>query len=205
MVLHLSTATSTKALPFVPSELRQWATRYDRLHIDLGTGDGKFAIQLARRHPSTGVIGLDSNLDHLHGSRRKHPDNVRFERLDAIEWPLESIPVADTVTINFPYGSLLRGLYDGNGQLIERLDALLGLESRLEIRANERALIDTNLDPAPARTRIIDTLEQLDGLRIDYRELRQPELRSYPSSWSKRLGYGRAAPAFLIEAVRGLR
>jgi tRNA G46 methylase TrmB len=91
-----------------PSDHRLWATQFERLHIDLGTGDGKFAVHLARRNPTLGMIGIDACLDHVHGARRRHPGNVRFACIDVLAWPLEMIPAADAVTINFPYGSLLQ-------------------------------------------------------------------------------------------------
>ena len=162
--------TNTSALPatsfLTPSDHRRWATQFEHLHVDLGTGDGKFALQIARRTPGIGVIGVDACLDHLHGPRRRHPANVRFACCDVLEWPLEMIPMADAVTINFPYGSLLRGLFEGDDDLMIRLDALLGSGSRLEIRVNETALIATGLDPERGAQSIVSTLRQIDGLSV---------------------------------------
>lgn len=202
MVIHRTVAPTATVSPPASGDLLRWAAQYDSLHIDLGTGDGTFALDLARQQPASGVVGLDIMLDHLRGSRRRHPSNVRFERLDALEWLPWAIPAADSVTINFPYASLLNGLVKGNNQLVAVLEALLGPGSRLEIRVNQTAFVATGLDQELAPQMIVETLRKLDGLRTRFRELSQAELRSFPSSWAKRLGYGREAPAFIIEAIR---
>lgn len=186
----------------VPADLRLWVTRFDRVHVDLGTGEGAYVIALARKDPGLAVIGLDTCLDHLAGSARRRPDNIRFVRLDALGWPLGLLPVADVVTINFPYGSLLRGLVEGDPELLARLNALLGPGSRLEARVNESALLATGLDPDSGPHRIAHALRRIDGLRVTCGEFSQAELRLFPTSWAKRLGYGKRTTAHLITAVR---
>lgn len=186
----------------VPADLRLWAARFDRVHVDLGTGDGAYAIRLARKHPDRAVIGVDTALDHLVGSARRRPGNVRFASLDALGWPLGSLPEAEAVTVNFPYGSLLRGLVEDDPGLVARLDALLGPGARLDVRVNASALLATGLDAASGPCHIARTLGRIDGLRLTRREMTQSDLRAFPSSWSKRLGYGKQTTAHLITAIR---
>lgn len=195
--------TSTVTISTTASaDIRLWAARFNRVHIDLGTGDGAYAIGLARNDPGVAVIAADTNLDHLHGSARRRPGNVRFVTLDALGWPLGLLPVANAVTVNFPYGSLLRGLVEADPALITRLDALLGRGSRLDVRVNASALLATGLDAGSGPHAITRALGRLDGLRVTCREMTQLELRAFPSSWSKRLGYGKETTAHLIGATR---
>jgi len=186
----------------VPDDLRLWVARFSRVHVDLGTGDGAYAVALARRHADLAVIGIDTCLDHLAGSPRRRPLNVRFAPLDALGWSPGLLPVANAVTVNFPYGSLLRGLVEGDSGLVERLDALLGPGSRLDVRINASAMHATGLDPEGGPDRIAHALRWIDALRVVCRELSQAELRVFPSSWAKRLGYGKQTTAHLITAVR---
>jgi hypothetical protein len=51
-------------------------------------------------------------------------------------------------------------------------------------------------------TEFATALRQIAQMTFILRDLGQPELRSFPSSWSKRLGYGRDSPAMLIEGYR---
>lgn len=183
-------------------DLAAWASRYTRLHVDLGTGDGRFAIHLARQQPELCVIGIDTCLDHLHGSPRRLPANLRFARLDARDAGIGAGLAGTSVSVNFPYGSLLRGLVDADPTLLNRLDHLLGRRGQVQIRVNERALLGTGLDPNGAQHAIVRGLRRLSQVRVSIRLLDQAELRAFPSTWSKRLGFGRPAAAFLIEAAR---
>jgi len=187
-------------------DITTWASGFEHLHIDLGTGDGRYAVHLARARPELGVIGIDTCLDHLHGSSRRMPANVRFVQLDAREIRIEAGTATRSVSINFPYGSLLRALVDADPALLDRLDELLGSRGRLEVRVNERALIDalpdTGLDPDGARHAIVQGLHRLKQIRVSSRPLDQAELRAFPSTWSKRIGFGRPTAALLIDASR---
>jgi 16S rRNA (adenine(1408)-N(1))-methyltransferase len=175
------------------------------VHVDLGTGDGRYALQIARKHPDTAVIGLDTCLDHLRAAPKRHPANLRFVMHDAADCPPAMLPVANTVTVNFPYGSLLRGLVAGNPALLARLDALLGRGSALEVRMNTSALIATGLDAVTGPESIAAALRQVPGLWVSRRAMAQAELRAFPSSWAKRLGYGKPTDAWLIAGARSLR
>jgi 16S rRNA (adenine(1408)-N(1))-methyltransferase len=202
MALHRPITSPPATVSPVPATLPQWAAPFDRVHVDLGTGDGAYALSTARRHPTAAVIGLDTMLDHLRGARKRIPGNLRYVLADALAWPLGTLPVADLVTINFPYASLLRGLVEGDPALLERLDALLGPGSRLSIRINRSALVATGLDPANGPERIATTVRQLPDVRVATCTLDRDDLRAFPSSWAKRLGYGRETGAVLVEAVR---
>src|SRR2546422_3238466 len=85
-----------------------------RAVVDVGTGDGRFALELARTDPSTLAIALDASTDRLvDGARlaRRHGvPNVLF-----VVSSIERLPdmlggIADRGTIHFPWGSLLRGV-----------------------------------------------------------------------------------------------
>ncbi len=184
------------------SAIREWAARYRRRHADIGTGDGKYAIDLARRASDTAVVAIDANLDHLRGARRRDPANLRFVTANALAWPLESLPRVDAVTINFPYGSLLRGLVERDPALLERLDALLAPGGSIEARVNATALIAGGLDPSRAPAAIASALRQVAGVRVSMRPVDRDELCAFPSSWARRLGFGRDTDAWLIEGRR---
>lgn len=182
--------------------LRDWAATRQRVHIDIGTGDGVLALHLARMHPDTAVIGLDINLDRLRGAPKRNPANLRFFAADALDWPQDWLPAADAVTIAFPYGSLLRGLVEGDDRLVERLDALLRPGSQIDVRVNASALVAGGIDPAGAATDIVTALRRVDGLACRIAPLDRAGLRAFPSRWSKRLGYGRPADAWLFAGTR---
>jgi 16S rRNA (adenine(1408)-N(1))-methyltransferase len=94
------------------------AAPFERLHIDVGTGDGRAALALAARDPAALVVGLDAVAAPMaRASRRaaRPPDrggrpNVLFVVAAIEEPPDELVGRADLVTVNLPWGSLLRGV-----------------------------------------------------------------------------------------------
>jgi hypothetical protein len=67
---------------------------------------------------------------------------------------------------------------------------------------NASAFVATGLDPAAGPAAIAATLRRLEGVRVTVRPMSQAELRAFPSSWAKRLGYGKPTNAWLVEARR---
>src|SRR5262245_40178432 len=90
--------------------------------IDLGTGDGSFVYQSARRHPDRFYIGIDaqsSALEKVSEKIHRKPakggaPNLLFIQAAAEELPSELDGVADEVHTHFPWGSLLRALALGD-------------------------------------------------------------------------------------------
>jgi 16S rRNA (adenine(1408)-N(1))-methyltransferase len=87
----------------------------NRLQIDLGTGDGKFVYRTAKQDPETFCIGVDPAAENLreisHKARRKPArgglPNVLFVVASIESMPEELNGLADRVTVNYPWGSLL--------------------------------------------------------------------------------------------------
>src|SRR6185437_9513160 len=48
------------------------------VHVDLGTGDGRFVLDAARAHPLHSVIGVDACRDNLREASRRAPENALF-------------------------------------------------------------------------------------------------------------------------------
>ena len=85
--------------------------------IDLGTGDGRFVLAAAAADPDTLVIGIDASAGAMaeasrraaRPARRGGLPNALFVVAAAEALPPELDGVADVVTIQLPWGSLLRG------------------------------------------------------------------------------------------------
>lgn len=198
MTLLTLAGPKTARLNLPDDTLTAWSARFPGCHIDLGTGDGRFARELARQSPAMAVIGLDTCLDHLKGSPRRLPTNLRYITADALTFATGLLPAAQSVSINFPYGSLLKGLIEGDDDLLLRLDCLLAGESELIVRVNASAIVAAGHDPLVAERAITTSLTSVPHTRMLARSLSQEDLRRFPSSWAKRLGHGRTAKAFCI-------
>lgn len=183
-------------------DIDAWRAHFREMHIDLGTGDAAYAVRLARQRPDLGVLGVDTCLDHVRGSRRCRPLNLALLWCDAAAVPVALDGSAGRVTVNFPYGGLLIGLLDRNDCLLTRLGALLAPAGVVEVRINASALAGSGHTPATAERALMDVCRRLGCDAVRARTLAPVELRRFPSSWAKRIGFGREAAAIEVIGAR---
>src|SRR5690606_25781780 len=88
--------------------------KYNRLILDLGTGDGKFAFYYAQTFPTHFVIGLDSCRENLREYSRTKISNLLYVIANAQSLPFELHGLISHININFPWGSLLHGLLNAD-------------------------------------------------------------------------------------------
>jgi 16S rRNA (adenine(1408)-N(1))-methyltransferase len=176
---------------------------YSDVLIDVGTGDGRYILHVARTRPTWFAVGVDACRDNLRKASRKAPLNALYVIANALALPGELDGMASKLTINFPWGSLLTGLLDGNPMLLEGLLAVARPGAELEIRLNAGALSDAGYTlesgAPPARQALqAGGFDVGDLVRLDARELRQCR-----TSWAKRLAYGRDPRAVCLRATLG--
>jgi hypothetical protein len=175
---------------------------YDDVLIDVGTGDGRYVQHVARTSPTWFAVGVDACRENLRKASRKAPPNALYVIANALALPKEELGgMASKVTINFPWGSLLTALLDGEPMLLEGLTAISRPGAALEVRLNAGALVEAGytLESGSAHTRQMlheGGFDFGDPLRLDGRELRQ-----YPTTWAKRLAYGRDPRAVCLKAM----
>jgi 16S rRNA (adenine(1408)-N(1))-methyltransferase len=173
----------------------------DRVLVDIGTGDGRYVLHVARTRPHWFAIGVDSCRDNLRQTSRKAPPNALYVVANALSLPGELAGVASLVTVNFPWGSLLAGLLEGEQAADQGLLSLLRPGAALEIRTNAGALAQFGCTPESGGARVWRVLreaglEAAEPVRLSARELRQ-----YPTTWARRLAYGRDPRAVYLRAV----
>jgi 16S rRNA (adenine(1408)-N(1))-methyltransferase len=109
--------------------------------IDIGTGDGRFVYQSARRNPNKFYIGIDPNtrpLEKISEKIHRKPDkggapNVLFIQSAIEDLPEELNGVANEVHVHFPWGSLLRGVATGDVALLCNLRRLCAEDAFVEV------------------------------------------------------------------------
>jgi 16S rRNA (adenine(1408)-N(1))-methyltransferase len=110
----------------------------DDVLIDVGTGDGRYVIHVARTRPSWFAVGVDACRENLRKASRRAPANALYVIANALALPKELDGMASKVTIHFPWGSLLVGLLDGEPGLLEGLLAIARPGAALEVRQRRR-------------------------------------------------------------------
>ena len=109
--------------------------------IDIGTGDGRFVYQSARRNPNKFYIGIDPNtrpLEKISEKIHRKPakggaPNVLFIQSAVEDLPAELDGVANEVHVHFPWGSLLRAVATGDVAVLRNLRRVCAVEALMEI------------------------------------------------------------------------
>ncbi len=184
--------------------------------IDIGTGDGRFVYQSARRNPNKFYIGIDPStrpLEKISEKIYRKPakggaPNVLFIQSAVEDLPAELNGVADEVHVHFPWGSLLRAVATGEVEVLRNvrricsagalLEVVIGLDperdqseiERLGLTPLSLEFIDSSLVPNYAAA----------GFQITERGiLAASEWPDFDTSWAKRLkGNQRRPITYLI-------
>lgn len=177
-------------------------TGYESVHVDIGTGDGRYVTHMAAAHPGWFVIGMDSCRENLVAVSRREPANSLFVIANALMLPPELEGQADSVSINFPWGSLLEGLLQSDSPLLPGLLRLARPRARLDLRLNGGALAEVGWSLEAGA-------EQVRSLRLAWGFAMQPAsrldahaLKALPTSWAKRLAFGRDPRAVHLTGLR---
>ena len=109
--------------------------------VDIGTGDGRFVYQSARRNPRKFYIGIDPNTPPLEKISEKiyrkpakgGAGNVLFVQAAVEDLPAELDGVADELHVHFPWGSLLRALAAGDVAILRSLRKICSIGSLFEV------------------------------------------------------------------------
>lgn len=182
------------------TELHARLANYNRISLDLGTGDGKFAFCHAEAFPSRFVIGVDSCRENLHEYSRANLPNLLYVIASAQSLPSELRGLVSHVTINFPWGSLLQSLLNGDARLMFGLESVLGSGARLEVRLNGGALSESGWSLEDGAEHIFHNLETAGWHLAKPMMMDANMLRNFPSTWAKRLAFGRDPRAIQAHA-----
>jgi hypothetical protein len=176
-------------------------TGYGDVLIDVGTGDGRYVLYVARRtSPEWFAIGVDACRDNLREASRKAPGNALYVIANALELPDELGGMASKITLNFPWGSLLTGLLDGEPTLLEGLITIARPGAALEIRLNASALTEAGYTLQSGGAQVRRALHEAGFDTDDPVLLDSSGLRQCHTTWAKRLAYGRDPRAVYLEA-----
>ena len=171
--------------------------------LDIGTGDGRAVLAAAAARPDTFVIGIDASADAMAASSRRAArrgalPNALFVAAGVERAPLTAI--AQTITVNFPWASLLRGVLGGD-------DAVLaGIAQLAAPGASVTALVSVvprdGVGPLPSFG-VLAAVYARHGLAlVESRPATAADIAACGSSWAKRLGAGSTRPVTVLRATR---
>ena len=187
-----------------------------RVHIDLGSGDGRGPYRWASREPSRSFIASDTNpvgLTEIAWKAGRKAERGGVPNLVCIAEPLDALaaelaPVADRITVILPWGSLLRAVAAAELLSLRNIahlclpDASLDVVFSYDARRDARQAI-----PLTARgfdeehIATLPRLYQQAGFQVVGADrLPQTELAGYQTTWAKRLAFGRPRKIWRLRA-----
>jgi 16S rRNA (adenine(1408)-N(1))-methyltransferase len=181
------------------------AAPYPYVWLDLGTGDGRYVTHLAAALPRWLVVGVDACREPLRERSRAVAPNALFVVANALALPGELDGVAQRVSINFPWGSLLEGLVEGGPGLLEGLSRVARLDALLEVRLNGGAVAELGFGLEECLGRVQQVLAAAGWRCGPEMYLSGRQLRSLPTTWARRLAHGPHPWALALRAVRAER
>jgi 16S rRNA (adenine(1408)-N(1))-methyltransferase len=182
--------------------------------VDVGTGDGRFAYQLAGDDPNRFVVGLDALAEPM-GERaataarkpaRGGRPNLVFVHAAIEALPIELHGIADDVYVQLPWGALLEGIVRARADVLQGLAALCRPGARVAVTLNGEIWLEStparyaNL-PVPTPEYVADVVAPgfaAVGIAIGpARYSTEAEAKQLPTTWARRLGHARDHPCFV--------
>jgi 16S rRNA (adenine(1408)-N(1))-methyltransferase len=189
-----------------------------RVVVDVGAGDGRWSYESAKDEPETLFIAIDPDANNLaeyayRASRKASRGGV--ENVAFVVAPVEALPgeldgIADLVRVNFPWGSLLRGLLEADEATLAGLRKIAKRTAGFEAVMSYDPSHDTNAFggetlPALDEDYIDRTLTSAlahRGLSLtERRHMVLDEALELPSTWGRRLLHSRPRDVYFIGGV----
>ncbi|MGA2259900.1 MAG: class I SAM-dependent methyltransferase [Acidobacteriota bacterium] len=205
-----------KVLDVSGEDLAQKRSRFALTLIDVGTGDGRFVYRYAAAHPDTFCIGIDpvrAQMREISAKVARKPSRGGLPNAFFLEAPIENLPaelegVADHITVNYPWGSLLAALVVPHVSLVREIARLGKRGATLTILFNNSVFQDeeymTRLSlPATneqtMKQRVAPQLKQL-GIEIASCSVFEGHPPQW-TSWGRRLVAGSSRKTMAVSAV----
>ena len=198
------------------NELAATVEKHERVVVDLGTGDGRYAFRYAQEHPRTLVIGIDALADNLkevshraaRSPKRGGLANLMFVRASVEKVPDELRGVADEIHVLLPWGRLLVGTILAEEDIMSGLTALAGPNASLRLIYNAEIWADSTPKelaelPALSRPYVEQTMTpayRRFGIELERSRLMDAqEVEELGTTWAKKLADGRNPDFVLID------
>ena len=207
-----------KTIEISAEETVSFLSSYERIVVDIGTGDGRNVYRQARQDPSSLYIGIDpaaENMIETAQKIRRKPEkgglsNVLFVQASAETPPAELLGCADRLTVWFPWGALLEGIVHPEPVILNGMRALCRPGASfcfvMTYSADyEAAEIEKRALPALSESYFLSSYKETllsCGYRLDtVRVLDNSFALGFDSLWAKRLAHGRKRDFYLLEGT----
>ena len=215
----MKSVKGNKTVDISVENLKEVAAEYASVHVDLGTGDGRFVYEAALRDQNTLFIGVDPVEKQLREysvkSVRKKLINVLFLTSSLENLPINLTEIADKVSVILPWGTLLGQIVNPSPEGVTKLTGLLKTGGELEIvlgyspnlEPSESDRLDLpNLSQEYVGNVIVKAFEIMSGgMKLNMLEFFPKEkLTDIGSNWAKKLAFGRPRQIYRLKLIKTL-
>lgn len=187
--------------------------KFKHVHLDIGTGDGRFVYKSAKEDSNTMYIGIDPSETQLRIYSKKAQKDKLANTLFIIGsidvFPTEIFNTINSISIYFPWGSLLFNVVTLPNTFIDLLRNICSNDKETNINI----VFGYSPESEPSETQRLG-LEDID-LEYIYKNLvpklalnnfnidcikifNRSDLKNIESSWGKKLTFGKDRPVFNI-------
>ncbi len=174
---------------------------YNRVFLDLGTGDGRYVRTLAVEHPDWFIIGVDSCRENLHEYSRAKLQNMLFVIASAQGLPGELSGLISHITIHFPWGSLLGSLLTCDASLLNGLSSIARGNARIDVFLNGGAMAEHGVDLECGARSVYQNLWDAGWQMNAPAPMNICALQKHPTTWARRLAHGRDPRAMALSGI----
>lgn len=193
-------------------EFDELRSKFKKVYIDLGTGDGRYVFKNASQNSKNLYVGVDPSQKQLAVYSKKAVKNKLKNSLFVIGsieiYPEVLFGSANKMLIILPWGTLLQSIVNLDESALINIDKTLDSNGTLEI------IFGYSQDAEPTEVKRLG-LDKLDinyinstiipkfielGYKIDsVEELTKEQLDKFETTWSKKLRFGQDRPIFHLE------
>jgi len=191
---------------------------FKRVEIDIGTGDGRFIYTQAKKNPEIFYIGIDTvaenMLEYASKSAQKLTKggvrNVAYVIAAVENLPEELSNLANKIYITLPWGSLLEGIVKGDSGILENVANIAKQQAEFEFLITYDVFHEATeivkrelpiITPDYIKDGLAERFSACGLILEEVHTLSEKDLRAYPTTWAKKLGFGRTREVFVLKGT----
>lgn len=211
------TVTGNKTQNLKETDFLLFIKNFEKTVLDIGTGDGRFVYESAKKNQKTLFIGMDPAQKQMEifsrKANRKKLNNCIFLVGSVEKIPNELYSCTDQIFITLPWGTLLEKTIKPGDDFANELNNLLKKDGMVEIILG----YDVGLEPSEAKRLNLPNIDEkmiLDNVIPalekhfvveEMKALDKKELGKVNTTWAKKLKFGRDRLLYKIRIRKKLQ
>ncbi len=203
-----------KTLKITTNELNNLINKYNKVVLDMGTGDGRFIYKQALNTPTTFFMGIDPSEKQLK-VYSKEANKKKLENVLFVVGSIENLPEElntvkfDELYINLPWGTLLENIVKPTEITLNKLFNLSKVSGKIyitfgytpETEPSEVSRLKLpEIDENYLKNIVIKKFEEYFKLE-KFEIIQKEQLKNLNTTWGNKLAFGSDRPIFMLTFI----